>query len=244
MVKDDHLRKRAYSFVALIASALVIASAAACSKSPNSAELRPIPISASPTSTTPPQIQPTLGLSKSSPTSAAPEMSEVASAIARGFDKSVTIDQSHAPAFVIGDFNGDGSQDLAVVTKASDNALPEINNELANWTLEDPHEVPVPGTKGADQPRRTKPVKAELNDQLLAIIHGVGPEGWRNSEARQTFLLRNAVGAQVTVQAAGTPRESPTANVPLRGDAISETVNGHRGLIFWTGARYTWAPQR
>ena len=244
MVNNDHLRQRGYSFVVLIVSAFVIAWAAACSKSPNSAELRPIPISASPTSTTPPQIQPALGLSKSSPTPAAPEMSEVTSAIARGFDKSVTIDQGHAPAFVIGDFNGDGSQDLAVVTRASDNALSEINNELANWTLEDPHEVPVPGTKGADQPQRAKPVKAEQNDQLLAIIHGVGVEGWRNSEARQTFLLRNAVGAQVTVQAAGKMPESPRANVPLRGDAISETVNGHRGLIFWTGARYTWAPQR
>src|SRR6476659_7325617 len=209
MVNDNHLRKRAYSFVALIVSAFVIVSVAACSKSPNSAELRPIPISASPTATTSPQIQPTLGLSKTSPTPAAPEISEVASAIARGFDKSVTIDQSHAPAFVTGDFNGDGSQDLAVVTKASDNALTEINNELANWTLEDPHEVPVPGTKGADQSQRAKPVKAEQNDQLLAIIHGVGVEGWRNSEARQTFVLRNAVGAQVTVQAAGKMPESP-----------------------------------
>src|SRR6476660_8220120 len=132
MVKNDHLRKRAYSFVQLIVSAFVIASAAACSKSPNSAELRPIPISASPTSTTPPQIQSALGLGKPSPTPAAAEISEVASAIARGFDKSVTIDQSHTPAFVTGDFNGDGSQDLAVVTKASDNALPEINNQLAN----------------------------------------------------------------------------------------------------------------
>jgi len=245
MVNNDHLRKRVCSFVALIVSAFLIASAAACSKSPNSAELRPTPISASPTSTTPPQIQSALGgVSTPSPTPAAVEISEVASAIARGFDKSLTIDQSHAPAFILGDFNGDGSQDLAVITKASDNALPEINNELANWTLEDPHEVPVPGTKGADQPRRTKPVKADLNDQLLAIIHGVGVEGWRNSEARQTFLLRNAVGAQVTVQAAGKLPESPRANVPLRGDAISETVNGHRGLIFWTGARYTWAPQR
>src|SRR5213078_935412 len=100
MVNNDHLRQRAHSFVALIISVLGIASAAACSKSPNSAELRPIPISASPTSTTPPQIPPALGLSQPSPTPAAPEVSEVASAIARGFDKSVTIDQTHAPAFV------------------------------------------------------------------------------------------------------------------------------------------------
>jgi hypothetical protein len=76
---------------------------------------------------------------------------------------------------------------------------------------------PCPGTKGADQPRRAKPVKAERTTSCWRLFHGVGVEGWRNPEARQTFLLRNAVGAQVTVQAAGTMRESLAANVPLRG---------------------------
>jgi hypothetical protein len=91
---------------------------------------------------------------------------------------------------------------------------------------------------------KPKTVKAERNDQLLAIIHGVGPQGWRNAEARQSFLLRNAAGINATLQTAAKLREMPlNSNLPLRGDAISETVNGHRGLIFWTGAKYALAPQ-
>jgi hypothetical protein len=47
-----------------------------------------------------------------------------------------------------------------------------------------------------------------------------------------------------TLQTAAKLRESPAnSNLPLQGDAISETVNGRRGLIFWTGAKYSWAPQ-
>jgi hypothetical protein len=180
--------------------------------------------------------------SSSNATSASPEVEEVANAIARVLGKSARVDQNHSP--VVGDFNGDGSQDLAVVTKANDDALPEINNELSNWILEDPHAVPVPGSKAANQLLKPKTVKAERNDQLLAIIHGVGPEGWRNTEARQTFLLRNAAGVNATVQTAAKLHESlSNSTLSLRGDAISETVNGHRGLIIWTGAKYAWAPQ-
>jgi hypothetical protein len=173
-----------------------------------------------------------------------PEFEEVANAIARVFGKSATIDQSRPPVFLVGDFNGDGSQDLAVVTRANDDALPEINNALANWTLEDPHEVPLPGAKPAEPPRPPKTVKAERNDQLLAIIHGEGPKGWRNTEARQAFLLRHAAGVNATLQMAAKLRESlANSNLAARGDAISETLNGHRGVIFWTGAKYAWAPQ-
>src|SRR6267154_1021163 len=36
-------------------------------------------------------------------------------------------------AFVIGDFNGDGSEDLAVVVHPSPGKLSVINDELSNW---------------------------------------------------------------------------------------------------------------
>ncbi|HJZ81176.1 MAG TPA: hypothetical protein VKD91_12555, partial [Pyrinomonadaceae bacterium] len=122
--------------------------------------------------------------------------------------------------------------------------LDDINNELANWILEDPREVPIPGTKAADQLVRPKPVKAEKGDSLLAIIHGVGAQGWRNQEARQTFLLRNGAGANILVRAVGslTSLAGIAKSVPLKGDAITEDLNGRAGIIFWTGAKYAWYP--
>ena len=222
----------------------LLGAVAACSKSTQSSEPRPISITSSPSPSFSALVQATATPGEPAAITTAPGAEEVAEAIGRIFNKAAAVDHDRSPVLLVGDFNGDGSQDLAVSTRPNDAALTEINDELANWTLEDPHEVPVPGTKAAAQPTRPKTVKAERSDQLLAIIHGVGPKGWRNPEARQTFLLRNAAGTNVTVQAAAQPRQPvPNSNLDLHGDAISETVKGHRGLIFWTGARYAWAPQ-
>jgi hypothetical protein len=217
--------------------------AAACHNSqdqPKTAELRPVPISSfTPSQSTFPQASATATPAQEN--SPPPKSDEVRQVVSRIFEQSAKMDDVHAPAFLVGDFNGDGSPDIAVITRPTDDSLAEINSDLANWVLEDPHDVPIPGTKAAAQMRKPKPTKAEKKDELLTIIHGVGPEGWRNPEARQTFLLRNAVGANATVQNANKIGES---SLPLHGDVISETVNGHRGLICWTGAKYGWVPQR
>ncbi len=215
-----------------------------CSTPQKSAEPQPISISSSPAPAFPALAQATATPSQTSTTPSPVGAEEIAQALARIFDKSATVDDHRSPAFVVGDFNGDGAQDLAVITRTSETALPEINNELANWTLEDPHDVANPAQPNAPG-ARTKTVKAGANDQLLAIIHGVGQAGWRNPEARQTFLLKNVAGTEVAVQAAARMREmSSGTNVVPRGDAITSTFKGRRGLIFWTGAKYAWAPQR
>ena len=219
--------------------------AAACRNSSDqtkSAELRPVPVSRE----TPSQL--ILPGASATPTPAKehlapPQSDEVRQAIARIFEQSAMMDDSRTPAFLVGDFNGDGSQDIAVITRPTENALGEINNELANWVLEDPREIPLPGTKAAAEMRKPKPTKAERTDELLTVIHGVGSQGWRNPEARQTYLLRNAVGANATVQNANQTSES-SSSPPRHGDVISETLNGQRGLICWTGAKYAWVPQR
>ncbi|PYS61427.1 MAG: hypothetical protein DMF76_11030 [Acidobacteria bacterium] len=171
-----------------------------------------------------------------------PKPDEVRDAMARVFNKAVALDEHQVPGFFVGDFNGDGSEDLAVATRPSENSIPEINNELANWTLEDPRSVPIPGTKAAEQGLPPKPVRAEKSDSLLAIIHGIGKQGWRNHEARQTFLLRNGAGSNMVVQSLKNLR-SGAGNAhlpPLRGDAISQTLGGRSGILFWTGAKYAW----
>jgi hypothetical protein len=164
--------------------------------------------------------------------------------MARVFAKVAEPETTSAPAFVAGDFNGDGSTDLAVITKASAASLKDINNELANWLLEDPRSVPIPGTEAANRLAPPKPVHAEAGDALLAIIHGVGPTGWRNPEAKQAFLLKNGAGSGMTVLAVKdlAPRKGMGKLPPLKGDTISATVDGKSGILFWTGAKYAWRP--
>lgn len=220
---------------------------AACRNSSDqtkTAESRPVPVSSgTPSQLILPQAAVTSTPAKEAITPAKPD--EVRQAMSRIFEASARMDEGRAPAFLVGDFNGDGSQDIAVVTRPTDDSLAEINNELANWVLEDPHDVPLPGTKAAAEMRKPKPTKADKTDELLTIIHGVGPQGWRNAEARQTYLLRNAVGANATVQSGDKiDKSSLSSNLPLRGDVIAEIVNGHGGFICWTGAKYAWVPQR
>ena len=216
-----------------------------CSKSPDqqkTSELQPTPITSSSVAPSFPAIAQATPAQANENTP--PKTDEVADALTRVFEHSVKLDETHALSFLVGDFNGDGSQDLAVIVTASDDALAEVNNELANWALEDPKEIPIPGTPAANQLTRPKPVKVDKSDPLLAIIHGVGPQGWRNRDARQTYLLKNAVGTKPEAESAAALRgASGKQNLPpLRGDAIVEVVNGRRGLIFWTGASYSWAP--
>jgi hypothetical protein len=170
-----------------------------------------------------------------------PKPTEINDAVVRIFKKTATSDINSQPSFVVGDFNGDGSEDLAVVVKPDEASLSEINSEVANWTLEDPGNVPIPGLN-ARQAVAGKGVHAEKGNTLLAIIHGVGPHGWRNSEARQSYLLKNGAGSEMVVQTAARLRSAKDKGKlpPLLGDAIQETIEGKSGLLFWTGAKYAW----
>jgi hypothetical protein len=208
----------------------------ACSKSPDSnrsSELQPRPIS-TPSLPVVERATPTPTQAANNPP-AKPE--EVNDAMLRVFNGAAKINSGYAPSFLIGDFNGDKSADIAIVVNPNADSLAEINSELANWTLED--------VKAQEPSAKPKTVKAEKTDTLIAIIHGVGEKGWRSEDARQTFLLKNALGTNPTVESAAEHVKdlSPTskASAPA-GHVIQESINGHLGLIYWTGARYAWRP--
>ena len=169
-----------------------------------------------------------------------PTIDQIRDAVVRVFAKTAAPDTSLPAAYVVGDFNGDGFEDLAVAIRVSDGHLAEINNELANWTLEDPRNVASNRTVSTTRPSTGKPVRAEKGDSLLAIIHGIGPQGWRAREAKQTFLLKNGAGSNIIALPVDRARNTPQKLSPLKGDVIKETVGGSSGFIFWTGAWYAW----
>jgi hypothetical protein len=93
---------------------------------------------------------------------------------------------------------------------------------------------------------QSKPDPIRKGDELVAIIHGFGPTGWRDPAARQTFLLKDAVGSDMrAVQVK--ELEKNKADLPLvngqvirSGDVIAQTQDSKTGLIFWTGSQYSW----
>ncbi len=180
-----------------------------------------------------------------------PSADEVRAKITYIFEDAVIFDASRRPGYLVGDFNGDGSQDLALIVRPVEAKLPDINNEVANWILGDPTQVLLPDPhKSVQTPPGSMPVLIERTDShLLVLIHGHGPNGWRDPLARQTYLLKNAVGRNPTAQsvtellkASKRNAKKPViyAHMSKAGSVIMQSLRGLPGFLYYSGAKYVW----
>lgn len=178
-----------------------------------------------------------------------PTAAEAQAALERVYRK-VVVPGGNAPASVVtGDFNGDGSEDIAIAVTPAKDMLAEINSEFANWILADAKRVAVFDPKKHVQslPAQSGPVRVESSDDaLLAIVHGHGPKGWHDRDATQSYLLKNAAGAGMRVM----PLRSfpPALKVIERGaasraDIIIQTLGGKPGFLYWAAGKYAWYEQ-
>lgn len=205
----------------LVLSVIIALTFCACSSSKRpAAEAPPVAYQPSPQSTPPVQLGSVPG----------PKQSEVEQAVKRIFKDAAVIDTSYNPSFLSGDFNGDGSQDLAVILKPA--KLDLMNQELPPWLVR--------------QPRNNKasraPAPIEKDETFLAVIHGFGANHWRDPDATQTFVLKGVVGQNLKVHSSN---EFVTANSGRKlprpqGDLIGETVGGTAGYLYYAQATYSW----
>jgi hypothetical protein len=174
-----------------------------------------------------------------------PQPTEAQEAIRRVYGDTVFVESSIPKYFIAGDFNGDNSIDLGVVVRPARGQLAKLNSEVANWIRCDPQKIkpPVIQPHGRILLQMVEPTVIEEPDILLAVIHGYGPQGWRNPQARQSYLLKNAVGDGIkltpfkdAIKIVGKYKDSPR----LRGDVISQTVDSKQVLLYYTGAKYAW----
>jgi len=182
-----------------------------------------------------------------------PSLEDVQAAVKRIFKDAVVIDAGKKPNFVVGDFNGDLSQDLAVIVKPAPGKLSELNQEFPNWLAREPiKELLLPKSKilaqpinarASSSPAAGQTVRFEKNDIMLAIIHGSGPKGWRDPEATQTHLLRDVVGTDMKIlafKAASQTYEGIKPFPDIYGDLIQQTLIGQSGFLHFAGGVYAW----
>jgi hypothetical protein len=216
MVKSTRL------ILLITTTAILLFTSMACTNAPRAAVEKP------------PSYQPTPEAPQLKlPEVSAPKIAEVEDAVKRVFKDLAVVDQQQSPNFISGDFNGDASRDLAVIIKPAESKVAQINDELQPWLLRDPI---------ATQSNHRIRVQIEPNERLLAVIHGYGPNDWRDPEATQTFLLKNVAGSRLEVQ---TPQDFVSANTGRklprpRGDLISEVVGGTAGYLYFSGSTYSW----
>jgi len=178
-----------------------------------------------------PAYQPTPQTAQISlPKVVAAKLPEVEEAVKRVFKDGAVIDENTRPSFFTGDFNGDASQDIAVVLKVAPGKLAQMNEEYPAWLLRDPFE------------KERAQLSVEDPDVLLAIIHGFGDNDWRDSQATQTYLLKNAVGNNIAVQTSEEfIRTRTSRRVPsVQGDLIAENLRGASGFLYYTTGNYLW----
>jgi hypothetical protein len=171
-----------------------------------------------------------------------PTPEEARAALERVYRQTLTVEANRPDALIVGDFNGDGSEDLAVAVKAAAGALAELNGEFPNWIIVDPgRALPFdPDKRVQAAPPSQGPPKVEAGDALLAILHGHGPAGWRSPEATQSYLLKGGAGSGMRAVPA---RDYPPAlkvrrNLNSRSDIISGTLAGADVFLYWSRGKY------
>lgn len=200
---------------------LALAVGISCTKSPQQAVEAP-PTAQFTSTPEPPQL-----------TKLPPKLIEVQDAVKRVFKDSVTIDTEHTPNFLAGDFNGDSSQDIAVILKPAPGKIDHVNEEYPAWMLRD---------ASVDTEAPPAPLQVGEHENLLAIIHGYGTGDWRDPEATQTYLLKHAVGQQMQpISAKEFLATSEGKNLPrIHGDLISAVFRGSSAYLYYSGASYVW----
>jgi hypothetical protein len=178
-----------------------------------------------------------------------PTPGDVDAAINRVFQDIALADKSTSPYFLVGDFNGDASEDLGVALKPAPGKLDQLNAEYSIWMTRDPLSEVLPkpkvavGQESSDSEKSGgRGIPVLLGDTLFAVIHGHGPKGWRDPEATQTFLLKNVIGTDMRGQAR---KEvvSPGKNRPMPridGDVISQTLLGQPGFLYYSYAAFSY----
>jgi len=236
------LRAHASYLITIIAATLLLC---ACNGTREQTETAPAPaptpsqpvLASTPTPSMPTPAQ------AATPAPAQPQANEVANKVAQIFKGAVEFDAPQQDNVLVGDFNGDGSQDIAVIVRAAPSQLDEMNSEVSNWILDEPQKITPPDPAKPVQPPPA-PAKVKAGDVLLAVIHGFKEQGWRNTDAQQTYLLENATGRGLRVEARLAAQSAVKPNaLRLRGDVIEQDLNGAHGFLYWTGARYGWFAQ-
>jgi len=156
---------------------------------------------------------------------------EAAIAAARVFGMAVVLTPDEA---AVGDFNGDGSPDLAVPVRPRRGQAAAVADPLANWTVQDCEASP-PAPHPVLAPPSPRPLISET-EVLLAMIHGYGSKGWRDPEARQAYVVRTGIDGGWRAE----PQTARVSHVPAGLDVRDVLASRVRvgAAVFWRGGAY------
>ena len=164
------------------------------------------------------------------------------------------VDEEHiSPRYLVGDFNGDGVQDIAVSVQlnrhisAEDESKPSFSFEKAPGP--GPSTV---GEQGSDSGFAIGDLARYQKLTILAVIHGSKSKGWNESQPEQRFVIVDAwhLSKKLMSLYRGKLKPAPYGDEPsivkppeLFGDAILMLDQTNTGTaVYWDSSRHRWYP--
>jgi hypothetical protein len=166
----------------------------------------------------------------------------VEAALHRVFGDNLVAITSKSPFFIVGDFNGDESEDVALIARPAPGKLQDVNSELSNWTIQDADRALGPMDKKVVIAAKEERPAVAKGEEVLAIIHGVGAKGWRDSDARQAYIVKHAAATLLGTAPSISQKAIRIMHLPFPTDIIKQVRNNKKGFLFWTGGVYAWHP--
>lgn len=167
-----------------------------------------------------------------SPKISAEQMQQANDLIHRQFGDGFMLVADAEPSILIGDFDGDGIEDVAFV--ASSKKLPHIET-AAGYHMIDPYD----DFFGFSNPQVTIRFNGTEPDRAryLLIVHGSGPEAWRSSSPKSKYVIINLPFDSLEV----TEFRWKKKKKPIVGIEATETAT-LSAMLFWDGKKYRWEP--
>lgn len=132
--------------------------------------------------------------------------------------------------FLVADLDGDGVEDAVIVARCQ---KPLAKAADFNYTVIDPYFT----ANGFGDPKITASMSTDdpNGNYLVLIIHGSGPEAWRNPKPKSKFVVVNLPFDSLAITHVQTKKKGPM----LAALALDE-VESSGSVIFWDGKKYKW----
>ena len=145
-------------------------------------------------------------------------------------------DRAQWNTLMTGDLDGDGVEDAVIVARAKNAFGGQIP---FHYTVVDPYYSAF----GYGNPRVTAGMTDEYPDgnYMVLVIHGAGPEGWRNPKPKAKFVMINLPFNTINVAQIDL-NEKKKNKAPKEQTAIilEEDGTNQSSIVLWTPRGYKW----
>jgi len=166
-------------------------------------------------------------------------LEQITSVVRNQFGPKVRVSTSSEPFYLLGDFNGDGFSDIAVLIN-----IEEGREDLKSFGVKYINVDPYSRTNGSE----SDPVSGMGHNCLgIAVIHGTA-DGWETNSPSAKYVFYECFSGFRVIRKGERIRRGTGSRVqtPLpKGDSIQiDLESGGAALIYWNGKTYRGFGQR